>query len=131
MPTGERALFMYASPRNYVASILAGENSVKELEVLAPSRAQRIAQRAPARSAQRATHADLAAIGWACEMTALEAAADAMIDRRIEWLDFDRMLDAVEVDLARIARLLRVRGLAGTTHRNRRGAADAPLLQGA
>ena len=101
VPIGERALFMYASPRNYVASILAGENSVKELEVLAPSRAQRIAQRAPGIPPAR-NHADLAAIGWACEMTGLEAAADAMIDRRIEWLDFDRMLDAVEVDLARI-----------------------------
>ena len=31
VPPGERALFMYATPRNYVASILAGENSVKEL----------------------------------------------------------------------------------------------------
>ena len=102
VPAGECALFMYASPRNYVASILAGENSLKELEVLAPSRAQRIAQRAPGIDPAR-NHADLAAIGWACEMTALEAAADAMADRCIEWLDFDRMLYAVAVDLARIA----------------------------
>ena len=42
VPPGERALFMYAKPRNYIASILAGENSVKELEALAPSRAQRM-----------------------------------------------------------------------------------------
>jgi len=31
VPPGERALFMYATPRNYVASILAGENSGREL----------------------------------------------------------------------------------------------------
>jgi hypothetical protein len=28
-PPGERALFMYAAPRNYIAAILAGENTVK------------------------------------------------------------------------------------------------------
>lgn len=101
VPSGERALFMFASPRNYVASILAGENSVKELEALAPSRAQRIAARAAL--PQPRTHADMAAIGWACEMTSLEAAAEAMADRNIGWLDFDRMLDAVEPELERVA----------------------------
>ena len=99
---GERALFMYASPRNYIASILAGENSVKELEMLAPSRALRISQRVPANGQPR-THAALAAIGWACEITSLEAAVDAMADRPIEWLDFDRMLENVEGELARTA----------------------------
>ena len=102
VPAGERALFMYAGPRNYVASILAGENSLKELEILAPSRVQRIASRVPD-IGQAGTHADLAAIGWACEMTALEAAAEGMADRQVAWLDFDRMLDAVEPELARVA----------------------------
>ena len=35
VPPGERALFMYATPQNYVASILAGENSLQELRMLA------------------------------------------------------------------------------------------------
>ena len=39
VPPGERALFMYARPRNYIASILAGENSLKELHALADYRA--------------------------------------------------------------------------------------------
>jgi len=39
VPAGEWVLFMFTSPRNYIASILAGENSVKELHALAPSRA--------------------------------------------------------------------------------------------
>ena len=30
VPRGERALFMYAAPRNYLTSILAGENSGRE-----------------------------------------------------------------------------------------------------
>ena len=102
VPSGERALFMYAAPRNYIASILAGENSLKELEVLAPSRAQRIGQRGASIGPAR-TQAELAAVAWACEMTALEAAGGAMPDRHIEWLDFDTMLDAVEPELARLA----------------------------
>jgi hypothetical protein len=93
--TGERALFMYAAPANYIASILAGENSLQELRFLAGSRAQRLAERM---SPFRPVHndADLAAIAWACEMSALEGAADAMADRSIEWADFDSMLDDVE-----------------------------------
>ena len=102
VPRGERALFMYATPRNYVASILAGENSLVELHHLAASRAQRLARRG---SALWAAHSDaeLAAVAWACEMTSLEAAADAMADRHIEWADFDRMLDDMPAHLSRVA----------------------------
>jgi hypothetical protein len=102
VPAGERALFMYASPRNYIASILAGENSVKELRMLANVRAQRVATRVmdfPAAS----TDAQLAAAAWACEMTSLESAAERMPDRSIEWLDFDRMLADVPAALSRAA----------------------------
>ena len=103
VPPGERALFMYATPRNYIASILAGENSGRELRALAPSRTQRLARRV---SALWAAHSDaeLAAVAWACEMTALEAAADAMADRPIDWADFDRMLDNMPVELSRVAK---------------------------
>ena len=102
VPRGERALFMYATPRNYVASILAGENSLVELHHLAASRAQRLARRG---SALWAAHSDaeLAAVAWASEMTSLEAAADAMADRHIEWADFDRMLDDMPAHLSRVA----------------------------
>ena len=102
VPAGERALFMYAAPRNYIASILAGENSVKELEVLAQSRAQRIAARVRI-GGQPRNHSELAAVAWACEMTALEAASDGMSNRQVGWLDFDRMLDGVETELSRIS----------------------------
>jgi len=102
VPAGERALFMFASPRNYIASILAGENSIKELHSLAPARGQRLQQRAPNLGPAR-NEADLAAIAWACEITALEAAAEAMPDRRIEWADFDEMLDAMPDGLGRVS----------------------------
>jgi hypothetical protein len=106
VPTGERALFMYASPRNYIGSILAGESSVIELHQLAPSRAQRLASRV---SALQAPHndAELAAVAWACEMSALEAAADAMPDSRIVWVDFDEMLADVPAELGKVAGFFR------------------------
>jgi hypothetical protein len=101
VPAGERALFMYAAPANYIAAILAGENSVQELRMLAGSRAKRLNSRAIYVPAQN--DAELAAAAWACEMTALEAAADAMPDRPIEWADFDRMLGSMESALAGVA----------------------------
>jgi hypothetical protein len=103
VPTGERALFMFATPRNYVASILAGENSLNEAATLAESRAQRLASRGITLAPVR-TDADRAAAAWACEMTALEAAAWAMSDRYIEWADFDLMLADIPGEIARAAR---------------------------
>ena len=102
VPSGERALFMYATPRNYIASILAGENSVKELRILADTRARRLAGRVPA---FRPATGDpqLAAVAWACEMTALEASAEAMTDRHILWADFDRMLGDMPATLCSVA----------------------------
>jgi hypothetical protein len=103
VPPGERSLFMYATPQNYIASILAGENSLIELRHLAQSRAQRLASRIPSAWPARGD-AELAAVSWACEMTACEAAADAMPDREIAWADFDRMLDNMPAELGRVAR---------------------------
>lgn len=90
-PPSQRALFLFASPRDYIRSILAGENSRRELAILADQRATRMAGRATLPDA-RASEAHLAAAAWACEMTSLEAAADAMQDRAIRWADFDLML---------------------------------------
>jgi len=105
VPADGRALFLYASPRRYVASILAGENSVRELEALAPSRAERMAARVHSLPQPR-NHADLAAAAWACEMTALEAAAEALPDTRILWIDFDQMLGDVGGSVRRISQSL-------------------------
>jgi hypothetical protein len=98
IPPAERALFMYADPRNYIASILAGENSVKELRMLAVTRAQRLASRVSAIGPAH-SDAELAGVAWACEMTALESSAEAMADRRILWADFDRMLTGMPAAL--------------------------------
>ena len=121
VPAGERALFMFATPRNYVASILAGENSMQELHVLAQSRAQRMTGRvfAPWQS-----DADLAALAWACEMTALEAAAEAMADRQIAWADFDHMLGDMPSELTRVAAFFDF----STDETQLRAIAEGPLM---
>jgi hypothetical protein len=119
VPPGERALFMFATPLNYVASILAGENSVKELRILAGKRAQRLNGRGTYLPAQN--DAGLAAAAWAAEMTALEAAAEAMSDRKIAWADFDAMLGDMEARLQRIAAFLGFDG-------NVRAIASSPLM---
>ena len=101
VPPGERALFMYASPGNYIASILAGENSVQELHVLAGKRSQRLNSRGIYLPTQN--DAGLAAAAWSAEMTALETASEAMADRQIAWLDFDAMLGQMPAELGKIA----------------------------
>lgn len=103
VPEGQRALFMYATPRSYVASILAGPNSVQELAVLAPSRIQRMSGRVTL--PQPRNTAEAAAVGWACEMTALESAAERMPDRKIAWADFDTMLADMPTELKQVATL--------------------------
>jgi hypothetical protein len=119
VPAGERALFMFASPRNYVATILAGENSLEELRTLAGSRSKRLNSRAIYLPAQ--DDAGLAAAAWAAEMTALEAAAEAMAERKIAWMDFDAMLGDMEAELARVAAFF---GFAGDV----RAVASGPLM---
>jgi hypothetical protein len=101
VPEGERALFLYATPRNYIGSILAGPNSVQELAALEPSRRQRMSGRTalpPPRN-----QAEAAAAAWACEMTALESASERMADRKIAWDDFDSMLTDMPAELERVA----------------------------
>jgi hypothetical protein len=102
VPEGERALFMYASPSNYIANILAGENSIKELHALAQSRSDRMRTRVSGIEAQQ-SDPHRAAAAWASEMISLEAAAERMGDRNIEWADFDRMLDDMPEAIARTA----------------------------
>ena len=101
VPPGGRALFLTADPRRYIATILAGENNLKELHAWAGNRARRMAGRVHGLSGSSPAH--LAAAAWACEMTALEAAAEAMTDRRVMWANFDRLLDDMPEGLTEIA----------------------------
>jgi hypothetical protein len=105
VPEGGKALFMFATPAIYFGSILAGENSVKELHAFAPVRARRLAARVTAIDVP-GNDAELAAIAWACEMTSLEAAAESLAGRAIGWVDFDRMLRDLPETLGSVIELL-------------------------
>jgi len=91
VPKQQRVLFMYARPRNYIAGILAGENSVRELHALAPSRNARLRQRG-IDLGPPSGDAALAATAWACEMSSLEAACERLTEHHVGWMDFDRAL---------------------------------------
>lgn len=107
IPVDGRALFMFAQPRAYIASILAGENSRRELHVLAASRAERMGPRGLSPGIGQ-SDAHLAAAAWACEMTSLEAAAERLGTESVLWLDFDRMLEDMAGSLGEAAQFLGV-----------------------
>lgn len=101
---GAAALLLYASPENYIAGILAGENSVKELLALEQRRAERLRSRGIELPDFDRNLAHRAAAAWACEITSLEAAVETMPGRRILWADFDAILGDMAGWLERSAR---------------------------
>lgn len=105
VPPSGRALFMYVDASSFIPTMLGGEHSKPELSHRAADRAQRLEKRGIVFPEARGD-ADLAAAAWACEMTSLEAAVEAMPDRHIGWIDFDRMLEDVSGTLASSAELL-------------------------
>ena len=100
---GACAMFLYATPRRYIEGILAGNNSVKELRLLAAERVRRLATRGIVLADFDASDAQLAAAAWLCEMSALEAAATAISGEQLMWADFDALLVDMGGALARIA----------------------------
>ena len=90
---GVSTLFLYATPPNYIASILAGENSLKELAARNSPRSHRLRSKGIELTGFDRSDAHCAALAWACEMTSLESAAEEMSERRVLWADFDRMLE--------------------------------------
>lgn len=105
LPAGSRALFLFATPQHYVENILAGPNSRQLLELVSASRLARLQSRCPGLEADVAamTPARKAALGWACEMSSLEASAARLPDGAVTWLDFDHFLTDPAPQLAAIA----------------------------
>ena len=108
---GARALMMTVRPETYLATILGGPNSRVELSVAAAGRVTRLNRRlgAGAVRLEGLSDGELAAVSWACEMTALAAAAEAN-PGRTAWIDFDGFLAGREAGLAEALAAL---GLAG------------------
>jgi hypothetical protein len=88
-----RAIFMFVPAYTYLATILGAQNSPAEARTLAPSRLARLQTRIgqqPWKLSQLSL-GEIVAMSWACEMSALAAAAGAA-PGRVLWLNFDRFL---------------------------------------
>ena len=95
-----RAIFMFVPPESYLATILGAANSPAESRMLAPSRLKRLNARLGTDfTLANMSMGEIVAMSWACEMTALAAAAQSA-GGRVHWLDFDEFLVAPDPSLA-------------------------------
>lgn len=126
VPPGSRALFLYATPHHYLENILAGENSWQTLQALSPIRLARLQGRCPGLEADPAAMHDglRAALGWACEMSSLEAAASRLPAGAVLWLDFDLFLADPAAHFTAIARFFGHEADAATA----RAICEGPLM---
>jgi hypothetical protein len=115
---------MYARPGKPSAALLREQVQLLQAILAGKDTGHIVAGRSIHFPAAR-NDADRAAAAWACEMTALEAAAAGMTDRRVEWAEFDCMLENMEAELSRIAGFF---GFAADPGRLR-DIAGGPLMQ--
>ena len=120
LQNGQPALFLYTTPRSFIAGLLAGGNSRQDLVGKAELRAARLAARGVSLPAPK-HEADYAATAWACEMIALEATDGP----NVMWSDFDQCLDDLEASLGRMAGFLRL----SSTPQQLRDISNGPLTR--
>ncbi len=97
-----KAVFLTLTPERYIQTILAAEASRHELALMSGTRLQRLNRRLEGGSESAPIRlwdldeAKRAAMAWACEMTALNAATRAAREEgareNVAWLDFDAFL---------------------------------------
>jgi hypothetical protein len=86
------AIFVYASPLNYLRAILAGPNSRVESRALAPGRMRRLERRMGAVAALDVqSEGEQVAMNWLSEMTTLHQAA-LRFEAQVLNVDFDEFL---------------------------------------
>jgi len=100
-----RALLLFVTPEAYLATILGGPNSRREAQQLTPGRLRRLHRRIGGEVWRLGSlsEGEALAMGWACEMSALTAAAAAGTDR-VRRLDFDRFLSQPQAELTAVLR---------------------------
>jgi hypothetical protein len=101
-----RALFLFASPGVYLQTMLAGERSQAELQALASFYSARAEARGIPWPGGAQPPAQMAALVWACEMSALEDAAAELRSDCVLWCDFDAFLEEPGTGLSTIAAFL-------------------------
>jgi hypothetical protein len=105
VPAGSQALLLYARPRRYIETILAGPNSRQELAVTARDRLKRLHRAAgePRWRLWEMGEGERVAMAWAAETASLVAAAERLGDGRFLWMDFDDFLAAPAASLQILA----------------------------
>ncbi len=100
-PSRPRVIFIFTRPEVYLATLFGGENNHLDIGASADLRARRLDDRLGGAVADLATmrYAQVAAMSWACEMTALADAAAAAPGQAL-WLDFERLLLRPQARLA-------------------------------
>lgn len=100
-----KAIFMFVPAETYLATILGAPNSPKEARMLAESRLRRLHVRIGEERWRRAqlSEGEMVAMSWACEVTALAAAAEEAAGRAL-WLNFDNFLEVPATSLASVFR---------------------------
>ena len=89
-----RTAFLFTSLSSYMKTILAGENSRRELDKATSARISRLAHRLGEMPYQASSlnEGERIALGWATEMLAMRDASYALPENAAIWLDFDRFL---------------------------------------
>lgn len=100
-----RAVLLHVAPDRYLETILAGENSRRALPATAAARLARLHRRIGTDPWRlwALDEGERVALGWATEMTALDAAAQTLPPGAALWIDFDGFLADPGDGLARIA----------------------------
>jgi len=89
-----KAILISVSPESYMTTILAGEASRRELDILTPARLARLSARLPDMPyrSDRLDEGARVALAWLTESLSLRRAADLLPPRAVLWIDFDRFL---------------------------------------
>jgi hypothetical protein len=96
-----KALLLFANPQVYILTILSGDRSPNELQALGTYYAERAKTQGIDLAANN--QPEIAALVWACEMTALEETAEKLAAGFVQWQDFDAFLSAPAAALSEIA----------------------------
>jgi hypothetical protein len=105
VPPQSRALLLGISARRYLETILAGENSRRELHATAPARLRRLNRRegAPGWKLWEMNEGQRTAMAWAAEMTSLARVEEKLPRGATLWMDFDAFLAAPAQTLQALA----------------------------
>ncbi|MEP3227517.1 MAG: hypothetical protein ABJO01_16195 [Parasphingorhabdus sp.] len=100
-----QALFLYAPLDRYIPTILAGEASVQETQMMAGARLKRLTTHLgqPPAHLWELSLAQRVAMSWLCELVTLHQAQQSNHAAQILWMDFEAFLNNPTIQLSQLA----------------------------